>query len=225
MTWAGKLLNPNGFDWDEYVVMHLREIVAAVVIGVVTLIALRHVELPGGTVLSGRVSSQGKAVVFGTITAIATNGRTFNVPIQPDGTYSLRNLPAGPVRLAVSSPNPTSVVDRQADAAGGPTAGPAADAQAPAREASARSAKGRKPARPPGQANDDEAVEGVSIAASPETSPTGHSRASPETTAGQGTQGTHAGWFRIPGRYANPLTSGLKADIGRGRKTLDLSLD
>ncbi len=34
----------------------------------------------------------------------------------------------------------------------------------------------------------------------------------------------HAGWFRIPGRYANPLRSGLGGSVAAEGSTIDLDL-
>ena len=102
-----KNIDPLGMPWDEYVVMHFREIAAALLLVVILLCALPFVELPGATTLTGRVTSQGKPVVFGTVTVITSDQRAHSVPIQPDGTYALKGVPRGPVKVAVSSPNPT----------------------------------------------------------------------------------------------------------------------
>ena len=207
-----KNIDPLGMPWDEYVVMHFREIAAALLLVVVLLCALPFVELPGATTLTGRVTSQGKPVVFGTVTVITSDHRTHSVPIKPDGTYVLKGVPRGPVKVAVSSPNPQPVVERQAVETGAVGSDTRSQSARP-KSASGGSMSGQ-PAAGSGQAK---TVEGVSIAATNERGP-----ASPDPGRSDAAQ---RGWFRIPGRYANPATSGIGTDVGRGRTTLNLSLD
>ncbi|MCX7429885.1 MAG: carboxypeptidase-like regulatory domain-containing protein [Planctomycetia bacterium] len=207
-----KSINLLGMPLDEYVVMHLREIAAALLLVVVLLCSLLFVELPGATTLTGRVTSQGKPVVFGTVTVITSDHRTHSVPIKPDGTYVLKGVPRGPVKVAVSSPNPQPVFERQAVETG------AVGSDTRSQSARPKSASGGpmpgQPAARPGQAK---AVEGVSIAATNDRGP-----APPNPGR---SDAADRGWFRIPGRYANPASSGIGTDVGRGRTTLNLSLD
>jgi hypothetical protein len=209
-----KLINPLGIPWDEYVAMHVREIVAALLLAVILLCALPFVEFPGGTTLTGRVTSQGKPVVFGTVTVVTSDQRRFSVPISPDGTYVLKGVPPGSVKLAISSPNPHPVAERQAvepEASGNGNRG-----ESP--RSKPRPAGGSRPSgQPSGGAGQGTTVEGVSIAATSERGP-----AAPD--AGRSGAG-HTGWFRIPGRYASPVTSGIGTEVRRGRTTLDVSLD
>jgi len=207
-----KNIDPLGMPWDEYVVMHFREIAAALLLVVVLLCALPFVELPGATTLTGRVTSQGKQVVFGTVTVITSDHRTHSVPIKPDGTYVLKGVPRGPLRVAVSSPNPQPVVERQTVETG--AVGSDTRSQSPRPKSARGGSMSGQPAAGSGQAK---TVEGVSIAATNERGP-----ASPDPGR---SQAAHRGWFRIPGRYANPATSGIGTDVGRGRTTLNLSLD
>lgn len=227
-----RLINPHRIPWDEYVVMHLREIVAAVIVAVIVIVALWGVEFPGSTVLAGRVTSQGKPVVFGTITVIAADNKTYTVPIAPDGTYVVRHLPPGPVRLAVSSPHPRSVVEREPDeaaqtAAGQPAAGPGAGPRAGPGPDGPRSAATRGPRKSgdgAGGADAGDVADGAPIAASPRV-PTSAAGTTPVPGVVSRQAPAAAGWFRIPGRYARPATSGLKTDVRRGRTKFDLSLD
>ena len=76
---------------------------------------------------------------------------------------------------------------------------------------------GHTSGRPATSPRRGEAIAGVSIAATSDRGPAapGQERLQPQKE----------GWFRIPGRYANPATSGLGTEIVRGRTTLNLSLD
>lgn len=59
--------------------------------------------------LTGTVSHKGKTVVSGSVTAVGADGLPRGAPIGPDGTYTLLGLPAGEVKLTVSSPNPATL--------------------------------------------------------------------------------------------------------------------
>lgn len=208
-----KILNPQGIPWDEYLVMHFREILGLLVVVILFLSALPFVELPGATVMSGRVLSQGKPVVFGTVTFLASDNRVYSVPIRADGTYLLRHVPPGAVKVAVSSPQPRSI-DQQGEGA----AAHMSRSSQPPRNRSLNPGQGSQTGgRSAGKAAEAESMEGVSIAA---PSPVAQSAQSPGRPDPQ-----QAGWFRIPGRYANPMTSGIVEQVQRGRTILDLSLD
>lgn len=208
-----KILNPQGIPWDEYLVMHFREILGLLVVVILFLSALPFVELPGATVMSGRVLSQGRPVVFGTVTVLASDNRVYSVPIRADGTYLLRHVPPGAVKVAVSSPQPRSI-DQQGD---GAAANMSRSSQPPGDRPSNPGRGSQTGGRSAGKATEAETMQGVSIAA---PSPVAQSAQSPGRPDPQ-----QAGWFRIPGRYANPATSGIVKQVQRGRTILDLSLD
>lgn len=208
-----KILNPQGIPWDEYLVLHFREILGLLAVVILLLSALNFVELPGASVISGRVSSQGKPVVFGTVTVLASDNRVYSVPIRADGTYLLRHVPPGAVNVAVSSPQPRSV-DQQGD---GAAANRSRNGQPPGDRPLNPGRGSRTSGRSAGKAEETDKMEGVSIAA---PSPTTQSLQAPGRPGPQA-----AGWFRIPGRYANPMTSGIVEQVQKGRTILDLSLD
>lgn len=55
--------------------------------------------------LSGAVTYKGKPVESGSVTAAGSDGLPKTAFIS-DGRYEVRDLPAGPIRLSVSSPDP-----------------------------------------------------------------------------------------------------------------------
>jgi len=56
--------------------------------------------------LMGEVSYLGKPVVSGTVTVVDADGYPHSGSIQFDGRYTINNIPAGPIRIAVESPDP-----------------------------------------------------------------------------------------------------------------------
>lgn len=205
-------IGPRRVPWDDFLAMHLREIGLAVLAIVALLCGLAYVELPGGTELAGSVTSGGKPVVYGTVTVVASDNRVYTAPIGPDGTYRIKALPPGPVRVAVSSPNPKSVMDQTA-AGESPDAAPSQPSPAAAPRTATADGAAAKP-------DPKAAAEPVSVAA-----PNGSAPPFPASVPPPRQQAQQQGWFRIPGRYANPTTSGIGTEVQRGRTPLDLKLD
>jgi hypothetical protein len=58
-----------------------------------------------GTV-TGKVTHQGKPVVSGTVSIIGSDDIQYTGQISPEGTYAVTDVPNGPVKILVSSPNP-----------------------------------------------------------------------------------------------------------------------
>lgn len=58
--------------------------------------------------VSGKVTYEGKPLVFGTVQFEASDGSLKQANINPDGTYSIKGLPVGEAKAAVNSPNPKS---------------------------------------------------------------------------------------------------------------------
>jgi hypothetical protein len=217
---------PRRIPWDDFLAMHLREIGLALIALVALALAWHVVELPGGTELAGTVASAGRPVTYGTVTVIASDDRVYTAPIATDGTYRFTSLPPGPVRVAVSSPNPRSVVERMstAEAAGGVAPLSPPDALSGADRAAAGGAgkisAPRAAARGAGKSSaGDGASEPVQVSVA---APNGTAPPFPVPVSPAARQD---GWFRIPGRYASPATSGIRGEVKRGRTPLHLKLD
>jgi len=56
--------------------------------------------------VSGTVRHQGKPIVFGTVVIIGSDGLPRSGAIQPDGSFTVANVKAGPAKVCVSSPRP-----------------------------------------------------------------------------------------------------------------------
>lgn len=225
----------NGGDqrrvpWDDYLAMHAREISLVVLAIVAIAIGCFAMIRAGRNELAGSVTSGGRPVVYGTVTVVASDGRVYTAPLQADGTYRIASVPPGPVRVAVSSPNPRSIIDQMgaaeataaampAQAAGaGPRSGGSAGTTNGSAGASGGDATEAGPRRPR-SAKDEPVVENVTVAA-----PNGPAPPFPSPAASR-RQERQEGWFRIPGRYASPATSGIRTDVRRGRTPFDIKVD
>src|SRR5947209_1307705 len=62
---------------------------------------------PGTDTAAGKVTYQGKPVVWGSVTLRAADGSMHQIGLNPDGTYQLDRVPVGPAKAGVSSPDPT----------------------------------------------------------------------------------------------------------------------
>jgi hypothetical protein len=70
----------------------------------------------GKTKVTGKVTYNGKPVVWGSVTMVDSTGAYHSGDIDLSGNYSIDNVPSGPVKIAVNSPNP---VDPRKGNAGG----------------------------------------------------------------------------------------------------------
>jgi hypothetical protein len=61
---------------------------------------------PSKAEVTGKVSHNGKPVVYGSITLIGSDGVVYSSEIKEDGTFAIAGVPTGPVKIGVSSPNP-----------------------------------------------------------------------------------------------------------------------
>ncbi|QEL15583.1 peptidase associated/transthyretin-like domain-containing protein [Limnoglobus roseus] len=126
---------------------------------------------PSRTDVAGKVSYRGRPVVYGTVSVIGSDQITYYGAIQTDGSFAVRHVPVGAVRIGVYSPDPyfelpvPPNVKKQIEAA--------------------RRAQG---------------VEEL-----------------PKPLKGQ--------WFKIPPKYADPLTSSLTAQVEGPSPIIECSLD
>lgn len=192
----------------EWVVFRFRRIVVTTI---VMLLCLALVAWTWATFsarnrssLAGRVTVAGRPVTFGTITVVTANGTTLTTSIRPDGSYLLPHVPSGTVQIAVSSPDPESVFQK-ATAPFAPTSPPHSDTATLGGRAREEAHK----EQPPEKSGD------VTIAARVKDAP-------PSTQPPFRPE--HAGWFRIPGRYADPSRSGLSVTVEPHGATFDLEL-
>jgi hypothetical protein len=59
------------------------------------------------------VTNKGKSLLSGTVTFLTSENKIFTSQIASDGTYTVRQLPAGPVKIAVQTPPHIVVNDPQ----------------------------------------------------------------------------------------------------------------
>lgn len=61
----------------------------------------------GGTVdVVGKVTHNGKPVVYGTVVLVGSDGLPKSGPIQPDGSFRVAGVATGTAKVSVSSPQP-----------------------------------------------------------------------------------------------------------------------
>jgi hypothetical protein len=59
--------------------------------------------------LSGTVSFAGKPLAHGSVLVVGSDGIAKGSPIQSDGTFAVKDIPAGAVKIAVTSPQPEKI--------------------------------------------------------------------------------------------------------------------
>lgn len=146
----------------------------AVRAGVVLATALTCITGCGGprtADVHGKVTYRGKTVVYGSVVVFGSDQMPYYGTIRLDGTFTVKKVPVGQVRLGVNSPDP--YYERPLPA----------DVKAEAEERQRRAGL-EPPVKPP---------------------------------KGQ--------WFTIPGRFADPRTSGLTGEVTAPETTINLALD
>lgn len=63
----------------------------------------------GGTDVTGKVTYQGKPVVYGSVVMIGPDRLPKSGTIQPDGTFTVKGAKLGSAKVAVTSPPPPGV--------------------------------------------------------------------------------------------------------------------
>jgi hypothetical protein len=76
---------------------------------------------------TGKVTYQGKAVVFGTV-QFESGGVLKQGNITKEGTYTIAGLPVGPAKAAVNSPDPSGTTRKRPEKVGQAPAAPAESA-------------------------------------------------------------------------------------------------
>lgn len=79
----------------------------AVAPGLFAMFALASGCNPSAATVAGKVTYQGKPVGWGSVTLRANDGSYHQIGLNADGTYRLDNVPVGPAKVGVSSPDPT----------------------------------------------------------------------------------------------------------------------
>ncbi|HET6575303.1 MAG TPA: hypothetical protein VFG68_16980 [Fimbriiglobus sp.] len=74
----------------------------------VAVVALAVAGCGGDADMAGTVTYKGKPVVYGTVVVVGADGIPKSGTIQPDGTYRVSGVKAGPAKVAVSSPRPSA---------------------------------------------------------------------------------------------------------------------
>ena len=67
--------------------------------------------------LSGTVTYKGKSIVMGSVLVVGGDGVPKQGGINPDGTYAVKEIVVGSVKIAVSSPEPQTMVRKKEGAA------------------------------------------------------------------------------------------------------------
>jgi len=60
----------------------------------------------GKAKVTGRVTMQGRPVIWGSVVLVGENGQSVVGRIEPDGTFTVANAPTGEVAVAITSPDP-----------------------------------------------------------------------------------------------------------------------
>lgn len=170
------------------------------------------------TMLSGRVAGKdGRPVTWGTVTVIASNNQAYTAPIRPDGSYQITGLPPGPVRVAVTSPDPQQYVGRTQAGGGGVTTGPGVGSGSPAVSAPGGGGVGGGAGGGARNGGGGRADKKQVFGASPTIDP-------PQVTA-PATLPPQGQWFPVAGKYGNPTSSGLSSQTGPRPTRFDITVD
>ena len=86
---------------------------------------------PSKGTVSGTVTFKGKPVTSGSVSLFGSDNIQYSSQISPDGTYSIPDVPGGPAKFLVVSPNPNDAARQRVRTGGGPLDGPAGGGATP----------------------------------------------------------------------------------------------
>src|SRR5205085_8629584 len=96
----------------------------AVVLLAVAIVAVAGCKASRDCNLTGKVSFQGKPVIYGTVLVQCADGTRLATNIKADGTYLIEGLLAGPVKIGVNSPEPPDAAALATAPRSGPASAP-----------------------------------------------------------------------------------------------------
>jgi hypothetical protein len=70
--------------------------------------------------ISGKVTYDGSPLHYGTVSFVTDSGQVFRSEISDDGSYSIKDVPAGNVKIAVVEPMPPNPAQGGRGGGGGP---------------------------------------------------------------------------------------------------------
>ncbi len=186
-------------DLIEWSVLHQGKFFAGILATVVVLTTCSYlwqmIDGLGQTSLTGVASLDGQPIRYGTVTIITQDNTILTSHISPDGTYTFPSIKPGKLRVAVSSPNPRSVFEQMNNK----------DSIAVTDQPTPRQNR-----------LGDVKNSGLTTVAAPNSKP-------PPKTVSQTAQ--QKLWRPLPGRYANPATSGLTITATAAQEIHELRLE
>ncbi len=82
------------------------QLAGAVIALALVVISLSAFSAGGSATVAGRVTFQGRPVIWGSIILVGADGRSAVGRIEPDGSFTVTNVPTGEVGVAIISPDP-----------------------------------------------------------------------------------------------------------------------
>lgn len=186
-------------DIIEWSVLHRAKLFAGILATVAVLTTCSYlwqlINGLGRTSLTGVASIDGQPIRYGTVTIITQDNKILKSHISPDGTYTFPSIKPGKLRVAVSSPNPRSVFEQRNNK----------DSNAIIDQPTPRQNQ-----------LGDVTNSGPTTVAAP------NSKSPPKAVLQTAQQKL---WRPLPGRYANPRTSGLTITATAAEEIHELRLE
>lgn len=102
---------------------------------------------PKTTPVTGKVTYQGRTVVWGNVSVIASDNISYTAPIGLDGTFKFDKIPVGPCKIGLNSPSPEGAITNSTDPLAG---GGVAEGTKEAHSFGGRVPQDTRPKPPPG---------------------------------------------------------------------------